>query len=258
MKLQFESSTFCNARCTFCPRYEMTRPMGQMSDELFHKIIKEGKELGITTYLPFLNGEPFIFPRIYEWLDYMEKEGVRVILYTNAELMDVDRLIKYKNIDLVNCSFNGATKETYEKVMPGLDYDIAKKNIEDLIAKSKFRIRVTMVVVDENVKEKALFRKMWGERTYFAYYNNWGGKKPREIEATGIQRPCVKIFNNTTILWDGRVNLCCMDYDGEVIFGDLNKEHLKDILEKMMEIKKRHKKLDFDMPLCKNCNANKQ
>ena len=65
MKIQFESSTACNAKCTFCPRYDMTRPKGEMSDELFYKIIKEGKEIKDSVFIPFLNGEPFVFPRIW-------------------------------------------------------------------------------------------------------------------------------------------------------------------------------------------------
>lgn len=256
MKLQFESSTTCNAKCTFCPRYEMTRKMGTMSDELFHKIIKEGKELGIKTYLPFLNGEPFIFPKIYEWLDYMEKEGVNVILYTNGELMDVDRLVKYKNIEMISCSFNGATKESYDKTMRGPDFETSKRKIKDLIEKAPYWVRVTLVPDKYNTEDKKEFIKLWGNRARIANYMNWGGKRHTKTEHTGIKHPCVKLMTNTTILWDGRVNLCCMDYDGEVIFGDLNKEHLKDILLRMKPIKERHKLLDFNMPLCKECNVN--
>ncbi|MFA4890697.1 MAG: radical SAM/SPASM domain-containing protein [Candidatus Paceibacterota bacterium] len=256
MKIQFESSTACNAKCVFCPRYNMTRPKGEMTDELFHKIIKEGKEMGIKLFSPFLNGEPFVFPKIYEWLDYMEKEGVMVILYTNGEFLDADRLIKYPNIRYVNCSFNGATKETYDKVMRGPNFDKTRENIKYLISKAPFRVKVSMIVTEENAHEQKLFKEMWGRHAKLGGYANWAGAMRSALEKKGKRRPCYHLLNHLTILWDGRVNLCCMDYDGKVILGDLNKQSLKEVLKNIEPLRERHKKLDFDMPLCKDCNLN--
>jgi len=53
MKIQFESSTRCNANCSFCPNSDITRPRGEMSDELFHKIIQES--IVTTIYEKFTN-----------------------------------------------------------------------------------------------------------------------------------------------------------------------------------------------------------
>lgn len=256
MKIQFESSTACNAKCTFCPRYEMTRPMGIMNEDLFHKIIKEGKEIGVKHFLPFLNGEPFVFLKIYEWLDYMSKENVWVSLYTNAEFMDVDRLIKYKNIFFVNCSLNAATKETYDKIMRGPDFEKVVKNTQDLINKASFRIKVSMIIMEENVHEKQLFKQKWGKNVHLCRYANWGGARHSSLEGKKIRRYCTRLLNGITILWDGRVNLCCMDYDGKMIFGDLNKQSLKEIVKNMEHIKERHKALDFSMIPCRDCNYN--
>ena len=256
MKIQFESSTLCNARCSFCPHSKMTRPMGTMSDTLFHKIIKEGKEMGIRIYSPFLNGEPFVFPKIYEWLDYMLKEKVLVSLYTNAEYLDVDKLLTYPNIWKVNCSFNGATKETYEKVMGLYNFEKTRDKIKDLINRAKFGVSVSMVVNEDNVHEKRLFREMWGDKAKICYFVNWGGDKHSTFERKGIQVPCYHLLHDITILWDGRVNLCCMDYDGKVILGDLNKQTLKEIIGNIELLRIRHKVLDFNMPLCKDCNLN--
>ena len=157
MKIQFESSTLCNARCVFCPRYELTRNAGEMSDSLFHKIIKEGKQAGGTEFLPFLNGEPFFFSRIWEWLDYMRDEKVKVHLYTNAELIDVERIVKYPNIRLICCSVNAASYATHQKVMRGPDYRVVRKNVEELIEKAPFPIYVSMVVVGDNEHEVGMF-----------------------------------------------------------------------------------------------------
>ena len=256
MMVQFESSTACNARCLFCPRYEMTRQMGEMSDELFHKIIKDGKELGAKFYVPFLNGEPFVFPRIWEWLDYMEAENVRFAIYTNAEFMDVDRLLQYKNIYYVNCSLNATTKEVHQKIMRGPNFDVCRKNIEDLIKKSKVRVRVSMVVSEDNKHQVNDFIKMWGRRAKIRDFKNYAGARHSKTEKTGKRVPCYALFNTIVILWDGRMVPCCMDYDGQLILGDVNKESVGKIYQDAKWLRDKHKKLDFNIKPCNICNYN--
>ncbi len=256
MKIQIESSTSCNAKCKFCPRYEMHRPMGEMSDKLFYKIVQEGKELGITRFYPYLNGEFFIFSRAWEWLDYLEKEGCIVSLYTNAELMDVDRLIKYKNIHFVNCSLNAATSETHKKIMRGPDFTKSKENAKKLIEKANFKVRVSMVVSEDNKHEVEDFKKEWGKYATISGMANWVGARPVKQENKKVRRYCNRTIRSITVLWDGRVCMCCLDFDGEHIFGDLNKESLSEIVENMKPIREAHKKHDYSMPPCNKCNYN--
>lgn len=256
MKIQFESSTACQANCIFCPRSQMTRPRGEMTDELFHKIVKEGKKIRYSFFVPFLNGEPFVFPRIWKWLDYMEKEKVRVHIYTNAEFVDIERLVKYKNISVICCGVNASTKETHKKIMRGPDYDKVVKNVKDLIKKAGHRVYVSMVIVDENKHEVEAFKKMWGKHAIFGEFKNWGGKIHNKIEKTGKRGPCYSLLGAITILWDGRVVPCCLDYDGQQILGDVNKQTLQEVWHKSQWMRKCHREMDFNMPPCLNCNQN--
>lgn len=254
MKINFESSTACQARCTFCPRDNMTRPKGEMSDELFHKIIREGKAMGIKRYSPFLYGEPFIFPRIWQWLDYMEREGVWVALYTNAEFMDVDRLIKYKNIHYVTCSLNAATKETHAKVMRGPKYEAVKKNVDELFKKATFRVRTSFIRTDENIHEVDLFKSMYRKRAV-GDFTNWTGDRSSFRKVTK-RVPCYLLFHQMCILWDGKVVPCCNDYNAKQVLGDANKQSLKEIWENAAWIREKHRNLDFNIPVCKDCDYN--
>ncbi len=256
MKIQFEASTACNAKCTFCPRYDMTRPKGEMSDELFHKIIQESKDFRKPEIVPFLNGEPFIFPRIWEWLDYMQKEDCRVYLFTNAEFIDVDRIVKYKNIRYVCCSINATTKETHKNITQISDYERVIKNVKELILKASFKVYVSMVETSDNKHEVEDFKKMWGERAMIGEFKNWGGARHDPLEKTGERKPCISLLRALTILWDGRATVCCMDYDGKLIVGDANKQTLSELLIEYKKLHKKHYKLDFGYDPCEKCNQN--
>ena len=234
----------------------MTRPRGEMSDELFHKIIKEGKEIRNSSFLPFLNGEPFVFPRIWEWLAYLRDEKVKVNLYTNAEFLDVNRVIKYPNIVSICCSVNAATKDTYDKVMRGPNYDVVKSNVEDLFNKAPFKVIVSMVIVDENQHEVEMFRKMWGKNVKLVPFKNWGGIRHCLIEKTGKRKICKALLRSISILWDGRVVPCCMDYDGKMILGDINKQTLMEVWKQSRWLRKCNRQLDFSMIPCRDCNHN--
>jgi len=257
MKINFESSTACNARCTFCPRYEMTRPRGEMSDELFYKIIRDGKAMGIRSYSPFMNGEPFVFPRIWQWLDYMEKERVKVSLFTNAEYMDVDRLIKYKNILYVNCSINAASRDTYNKVMRGPDYDKVISNTNELLNKAPFHTRASFIITEDNVHEVEEFKKMYrGNKRKINGFANWTGDKHSSLARVGNRIPCYVLLNQIFILWDGRMVPCCMDWNCKMTLGDVNTQTIKEVWDSYTWMREKHNNCDFDIPICIPCNYN--
>jgi radical SAM protein with 4Fe4S-binding SPASM domain len=234
----------------------MTRQRGEMNDELFHKIIKESKEFCNPQIVPFLNGEPFVFSRIWKWLDYMKEQNCRVYLYSNAEFIDIDRIIKYPNIRYICCSINAATKRTYDKIMRGPDYNKVKHNVEELIKKAPFKVYSSMVITSDNQSEVEEFKKQWGRHTIFGEFKNWGGARHDEIEKKGIRVPCQSLMRAITILWDGRVAACCMDYNGQLILGDANKKTLSEIWTESKWLRDKHSKLDFSMIPCKDCNQN--
>jgi radical SAM protein with 4Fe4S-binding SPASM domain len=233
----------------------MTRPMGEMSDELFHKIIKEGKEMGVNRYSPFMNGEPFVFSRIWEWLDYMEKEGVWAALYTNAELIDVERIVKYRNIQYLNCSVNATTKETYDKISRGPDFEKVVSNVNELFKKAPFMVRASFIRCEDNIHEEEDFKKMF-PKVKIEQFDDWTGARHSKYERKGNKIPCYVLLNQIFILWDGRVVPCCMDYDAKMVIGDANKQSLKEIWDSCEWMREKHRNLDFNIPICKKCNYN--
>ena len=255
--IQIESSTACNGRCTFCPRFDMKRKSGSMTDELFYKIVDEATEMGVTKITPFLNGEPFLFPRLFSWLDYLRDRHITFDLYTNASMMNkekADKINTYENIEHLCFSMHGWNKETYEKQM-GINYEVSKRNVDYFISIAKIPYRVHMIASEDNIPGAEEFRKTWGENAAMFKYANWAGARPADM--SGEQHPCQRILEEMTVYWDGRVNLCCMDSDGGVILGDLNTQTVKEVWESNQWMRDRHKNLDFDLTLCRDCNFNR-
>lgn len=234
----------------------MTRPKGEMSDDLFYKIVEEGKKIRHSYFVPFLNGEPFIFSRIYRWLDYLQERRARTHIFTNAEFVDVDRVTGYNNISVLCVSLNAATKETYDKVVRGPRFETVVKNTERMIEKAQCPMYVSMVVVEQNKHEVDLFREKWGRHAIFGEFKNWGGKIHDPEERDGERVPCWTVLHTLNILWDGRVVPCCLDYDGEVITGDVNEQSLLEVWDGMQPLRRKHQAGDFNVPLCRDCNQN--
>ena len=44
-----------------------------------------------------------------------------------------------------------------------------------------------------------------------------------------VQYPCYRMWLTFTVLWDGRVSLCCADYDGRNVLGDLRTSTIAEV-----------------------------
>lgn len=233
-----------------------------MERPLFEKIVREGMEMGVRHFIPFLNGEPLMDRRFFDWMDYLAEHDLTVTLFTNGSLLTrakADRLAQYTNIDLINFSFHGGNAETLKNVM-GLNFEKTRANVEYFLSIAKVPTRVYLLSYEDTVESEPEFRKIWGDKAFVSHaYFNWAGlsisERNKAFELP--PKPCQRLINHMTILQDGRVALCCMDYQGAVIHGDANTEHLSDIWARIQPLRERHKNYDFDMPLCKTCNMNR-
>lgn len=229
--LQIELSNICNAKCKMCNIPYMTRKKGYMTDDLFIKILSEANELGVSHITPFLHGEPFIRDDFVEKLILINKIAPRanITLFTNASLLHEEVLYKMnsiKNFEQIVFSFPGGNKETYEKVT-GLNFETSVKNIKNAFRILKdVNMRISMPKFEGNISSEKDFFELWDEYPCSSYktYNYLGNISGTLSEA--CFEHCDRAFRSMTILYDGRICLCCMDSNGDYIMGDINKEHM--------------------------------
>lgn len=245
--VQIELNNSCNANCKMCNIPNMTRRKGKMSDELFLKILQEAKENKVEYITPFLHGEPFLRDDFIDKLqminDYVPE--AKITIFTNASMLNEEklhRLSEIKNIEQLVFSFPGGTKEVYEKVTE-LNFENSVKNIKNAFSILKNTpMRISMPKYKDNESTEEDFYLLWKGypcSTYDTY--NYLGNVDGTLSDICYEH-CDRAFRSMTILYDGRVCLCCMDSDGDYIMGDISWDSMVEIWnnENYSELRRLH------------------
>jgi MoaA/NifB/PqqE/SkfB family radical SAM enzyme len=261
--VQIESTNICNAKCVFCPRDEMHRRQGVMTVDLFRKVVDECVELGITHVRMHNYGEAFIDRRLVEKVRYAKERGIpEVGLISNGSLIsdDVARGIIEAGLDAINISVDASGKEVFEKTRVGLKYDKVIANIERLVrirgelGRKRPKLILSFVRQNNSVDEQA-FIEHWrtiADKIHVTDLHNWAGTLNTE---SVVNYPCYRPWLTFTVLWDGRVSLCCADFDGRTILGDLKSSTIKDIWNAEPYVRARREHLESGGPdICRSCD----
>jgi MoaA/NifB/PqqE/SkfB family radical SAM enzyme len=264
--ITIETTNICNAFCVFCPHSRMKRKQSIMIPSLFEKIITEAKELGVKDVVLSFFGEPLCDRDLFNRIAFAKKNGLRVTFYTNAILLneEVAQKIIDSGVDRVCISLDSYSPEHYKKIRLVGKYDEVINGINNLMSLREKRksltpaIEIGMLVLDRADKVAIRsFMSQWkhADNIVIRQRHEWVGK------GTTIKNklPCYPLWNDFYVLCDGRVVPCCMDYDGDLVIGDTNKQSLKDIWEnseKLRQIRKCHLENKGEtIGLCKTCTV---
>jgi MoaA/NifB/PqqE/SkfB family radical SAM enzyme len=261
--VQIESTNICNAKCVFCPRDEMHRRQGIMSLDLFKKIVDECVELGITHVRVHNYGEPFVDRKLVEKVRYAKEQGIAEVgMISNGSLIteEVARGMIEAGLDAINISVDASGKDVFESTRIGLKYDKVIANIERLVrlraeyGKRRPKLILSFVRQNNSADEQA-FIEHWrriADKIHITDLHNWGGTLHQESD---VNYPCYRPWLTFTVLWDGRVSLCCADFDGHTILGDMNTSSIKDIWNNDLYRSVRREHLESGGPdVCRACD----
>jgi Radical SAM superfamily/Iron-sulfur cluster-binding domain len=261
--VQIESTNICNAKCVFCPRDEMHRRQGVMTFDLFRKIVDECAALGITHVRVHNYGEPFIDRRLVEKVRYAKQKGIKEVgMISNGSLItdDVARGIIDAGLDAINISVDASGREVFESTRIGLKYDKVIANIERLVriraeaGRKRPKLILSFVRQNNSADEQAFIEHWKGiaDKIHITDLHNWAGTLNRESD---VNYPCYRPWLTFTVLWDGRVSLCCADFDGRTVLGDLNTSSIQEIwnAEPYRNVRREH--LESGGPeICRSCD----
>lgn len=234
--VDIELSSFCNLKCTMCPHGKEGQDIqkGLMDYELARKVINECAEFGVTSLKFSGRGEALLHPKFVELVKYAKSKGLLDVMFnTNGLLLNEEKAkaIIDAGVDLVIISIDGATKEAYEKIRIGGNFDILVSNIEYLIKHrkdnnfSKPIIRLQFVKMKENIHEFEKFQKMWKGKVDVLvgidYSNRVCGENKSVLSRKPVGRAyCPHPWRRLTVTSSGVVLMCCVDWDIKYPVGD--------------------------------------
>lgn len=239
--LNIETTTYCNRRCYYCPNSLSDRGLKEneryMQEDLFKKIIDELAGMDFRGRIsPHLYGEPLLDKRLPALIGYAHDKlpRARLEIYTNGDFLDIgmlDRLYE-AGVQHYYVTLHGTGKEQKE----------GKKRIDKLeqyIKKAKRKIKIDLLILG---KENPLSTRA-------------GLVKVNITKKTPI---CLFYNSPLAINYQGDVVLCCEDYLGEVVLGNLENENLMDIWNKknFKDIRRQLRKSVYKLNICKRCTEN--
>lgn len=270
LNLDAESTNACNLKCVMCSRNFMAEQIGFMDMGLFKKIVDEGAMYKLPSLKLNFRGEPLLHPKLPKMVKYAKDKGILEVQFNTNGLPLTEKkseeLIE-AGLDRIIFSVDGATKETYEKIRAGSNFDTVVSNIRkfveirDGMGLKRPCVRVQMVKMKENEHEVEEFIKTWIDVA-----NRVAVTTKREPFEKGAGRTrklehftCPQIWQRMVVLWDGDVVMCCGDWHAEYVLGNAKKTSLHELWqsEKLNMARETQAEGRFDdIPVCSKCEVN--
>mgnify|MGYP001612579271 FL=1 len=162
--IQIETSSLCNADCTFCPYTSTSKQFsrGNMSDEVFMKILDELTEFQPLLVAPYLNNEQLVDKRIINFTRSIRTAlpNTFIDISTNGsaltEKVARELIDPALSIDEIKINFTTTDPEKYERIM-GLNYQKTLKNVlrfVELAKDNNFQGRYRIIIVESVTPER--------------------------------------------------------------------------------------------------------
>ena len=135
--------------------------------------------------------------------------------------------------------------------------------------KSKPSVDVHCVLTEDNITEFKDLLAFWRDKVdnvSAEYAHNWGDQKSSGFKPVNFlntirpfKYPCEMLWSSLFILWNGDVSICCVDFNGDVLLGDLKKNSIQEVWNspKYKSYRRTHYNRRFSrIPLCSECLVN--
>lgn len=271
IRLEIETFHGCNARCNFCSIHDWARPQGEMSQDVFEKVIQDSKAL-----LPHLqvvsltsDGEPLMGSRIAERVATCRKNDLdNVGFASNGSLMreDLAKTLLDAGLAWISFSFDTLDKVRFEQERVRLKFDITLKRILRFIKlrdEGSYQTKINMRYLDYASEHKAFdtYREFWEAHLRDIdeiHYGDLYDYKAKGNEDGSRDFTCTYPLNHILIMQDGTVPLCCQDWNAQFVFGNVMKDTLVDIWnsQRWKDVRALHRAgRGGDMMICRGCDV---
>lgn len=257
LNMLVELTNWCNYACEFCNNKNMKRKKGNIDFENLKRILLEAYEFGVQE-VGFHNvGEPLMYPYLIKAAKYAKDIGYNYVYTTTNGSLNVKGVGNV--FDSLKFSINAGTRETYKKIHKK---DTFSKVIENLKYLSQFRpelkLYVSYCVMDANRHEKEILKKLIENYVDDIIYTEAHNQSDYMNNFEDKKKKCFQIFNRLNITYEGYLDACCGDFEGNLIIADLNKMSIKEAWKskKFKQLRLRHINNNLKGIMCYNCLNN--
>jgi len=260
-EVRIENTSYCNANCTICPRDKFKREKTTMPLWHFCNLVDEAKELGANTISIFGYGEPLVDDKIVEKVQYVTNKRLWSFITTNAALLDSDLASRLFDAGLTHIRFSvHGLFNNYEKVHRGLKFDVVLRNTMNAIKVSRGRAKISVSVIPMHGESVSEIREFWEDKIDWLEIwkpHNWTDGRGYRGKTVQRKKTCGRPFSGPIqIQADGKMIVCCFDYNGVLEVGDTFVDGLETILKgaKYNSIRAKHSKGDLSGLICDSCD----
>ncbi len=223
-----ECNSLCNLRCKTCPVSIKKRPFAELSNHALQSIVADLKQIGYSgNFSPHFYNEPLLDLRLIEFLSFTKKNlpQVTISLFSN---------------------FTRMTPETFRRLCASTDRFVATID-ETAIWESVSRL-MSNITPDE--RKRIVTRSL-----HRVGLSNRAGLIAASHEALQKPRQCIFALQHIDIDAFGNVHLCCNDYEGRAVFGNIYEKGLVEIWQAPEYVRVRRDISEGrpGHPLCADC-----
>ena len=270
-QIVIETTAYCTQKCTHCAHKTLQRQKGHMEMDLYKKIVDEIAEVNKDTevWMTYYGEALILKYRLFYMIWYAKNAGLtNVVLNSNGMLLDkeIAEMLIDSGLDRFIISMDAFTKETYEKIRVGGNYESVVANalqFRDLlrsrgVAAPKFEMQFSLL--EENESEFEAFEKYWTDQGAYVKSRpkaSWAGRvEAKNLDPSASRVPCKWAMNNGAILWDGRLTACAVDSEGLFVAGNVKEKTISQIWNTThSDFRKTHTEQNWSQlpDVCVNC-----
>ncbi len=269
--LQIEVTNACNFRCIMCPFHgpekASERPVGYIDPDNYYHIVKQFKEMGGRLVIPQGAGESFLHKQFTDFIEYTKTLDLSVAFNTNGSCLTPEIMSKMMDleVDEIGFSLDALQPDTFRQITGG-DLRQTENAILQMVsmrkksAKKQPLLRVLLVEQEMNADEIEAYVKRWitiADEVVIQTRRTGAGRalqKPR----TEPRKPCRHLFDTLFVQWDGKMVVCCEDWESVTDIGNAFKTPLQYLWKNqlMNQYRKSQKNGVYYPPdICRVCEA---
>jgi len=201
-----EINSTCNRMCSWCPNHANRREVKFLDEKIFFKVIDELKAMNFKGRITYnLYNEPLLDERLPRFIEYVKKNipSAQNYLNTNGDLLNLDiwKKLRRAGLDYANISqYDGKINKNIEKILKVID--------------SREKKHFQAHIFDLN-----------------SICNRAGLLESKKSPKLPLKKRCSRPSYQLCINYKGKVVLCCNDYHGAVVMGDMRNSSIEEIWE---------------------------